>query len=171
MPLSNDCRGAAALPDERRQRHTALLDEQGRIPVQYAPLQGRPPRIAPREKRVTRGRADARRRVCVGKTHPLGRQLIQVWRRDLRIGVIAAQITIAEIIGKDDDEVGVTGCGCGLRHQPSIAARSCFTNNERRTAISPAFRRRCLSSSTRHRLVSIPSLRGSTASQPDAITP
>ena len=56
------------------------------------------------QQRRAAGRADFRRRVEIGKPHALRRHPIQIRRANDRVPV-AAEITPAEIVGVDDDDV------------------------------------------------------------------
>ena len=42
----------------------------------------------------------------VGEVHAFVGQAIQHRRRYLGVGIVAGQITVAEIVGQDDDDVG-----------------------------------------------------------------
>jgi hypothetical protein len=42
----------------------------------------------------------------IGASHPFARKPVDVWRLDLRRAV-AAQVTIPEVVGQDDDDVGM----------------------------------------------------------------
>ncbi len=46
----------------------------------------------------------------IGEAHALGRQAIEMRRGYLAaVGVVAMDIAVAEIIGEDDDDVGMVG--------------------------------------------------------------
>jgi hypothetical protein len=44
--------------------------------------------------------------VGIGETHAFARELIDVRRRDFRAGMVARDIAVAEVIGKDEEDVG-----------------------------------------------------------------
>ena len=46
--------------------------------------------------------------MCIGEPHPLASQTIQIRRVNLRLGVVAAQVAVAQIIGKHNDDVRST---------------------------------------------------------------
>ena len=73
-------------------------------------LQPRPPVIATGQQGVAGGRTHTRRRVRIGKPHPLGRERVDVWRRNQpSLGVVTLHVPITEVIGIDDHDVG-RGC-------------------------------------------------------------
>ncbi len=61
-------------------------------------------RVATRQQRRAGWRADRTRNVEVGELSPFGCQLINVRRLD-RLGSETTEVTIALVIGKDNDEV------------------------------------------------------------------
>ena len=45
----------------------------------------------------------------IGKAHARGGEAIDVRRRHLRLRIIAAHVAIAEIVGEDEEHVGLAG--------------------------------------------------------------
>ena len=45
----------------------------------------------------------------IGKTKSFLREPIEVWRGNLRLGIVAARVAIAHVGGEDDDDVGAGG--------------------------------------------------------------
>jgi hypothetical protein len=62
--------------------------------------------------------------VCVRQPHSLFRQGIKVRRLNLRLGIVAAQVTVAEIVGEDDDDVRAGGDGCAGRQRTAAEHRA-----------------------------------------------
>ena len=82
---------------ERRSRHE-----------DFAVLDRGAPVIAAGQQAVARGRADGARSVGVGETSALARKAIKV-RRVQALGAVGRGGTPAEVIGEDDDDVGLEG--------------------------------------------------------------
>jgi hypothetical protein len=53
----------------------------------------------------------------VGEAHPFGGEPIQMRRRNPGVRVVTPQIAVAQVVGEDDDDVGLTGGRCRLRHR------------------------------------------------------
>lgn len=69
-------------------------------------------RVAPGEQRGSAGRADFGGGVKLGEAHPLGSHAVEVRRADVRVAV-ATEVPVAEVVGKDDDDVRTSGVGGG----------------------------------------------------------
>lgn len=72
--------------------------------------------IAPRQQRVTRRRTHPARSMGIGEAHALRGQLVNVRRRNFAaLRVVAMHVTIAEVVGQDDEDVrfGFGRCGTG----------------------------------------------------------
>lgn len=69
------------------------------------------------KKASTRRAAIGPRNIAIGKTHSICRDPINVRRGDFRIP-LTTEFPIAEIIGKEDDDVGLIGRGDELEGQP-----------------------------------------------------
>ncbi len=81
--------------------------------------------IASRHQRGTGRRADARRGVEIGQAQAFGSHPVQVGRLNVT-GAIAGEVGVAQIIGEDQDDVGLGGGwidGC-LGAAPGRLARS-----------------------------------------------
>ena len=105
-----DASGVIALRLEKtRERHATFRDQGQRKAPENTALELCAPVVASGQERVTRRRADSRGSVPVGEAHPLGGEPVEVRRRDLGVRVVAAHVTIAEVVGEDDDDVGLIG--------------------------------------------------------------
>ena len=117
MPLANARAGIAGLfqifgqrlffqrqlhSDFRVQHHLRLCVG----PPRQKCRQMQPPRRLPRQNPRPRRRTDRLRAVAAGKSHSLRRHPIQIWRR-LIFAAITRQIVDAQIVGKDQDDVGL----------------------------------------------------------------
>jgi len=49
--------------------------------------------------------------MCIGESHSLSREPVQVRRSNLRLIVVATHISISEVIGKDEEDVWVADVG------------------------------------------------------------
>ena len=107
MPLADTGGCIAVLLQQTRYGQTSLFDQRRIEPIKYTVLQPRPPAVSPRQNSVSRWRADGGRGVRIGETHSLRGQTIHVRSRDLRLGVVATYITVAEIVGENVDYVWV----------------------------------------------------------------
>ncbi|OPZ04305.1 MAG: hypothetical protein BWZ10_03187 [candidate division BRC1 bacterium ADurb.BinA364] len=67
--------------------------------------------IAPRHQAGARRRADRMGGVAVGEAHAIGGQRVDVWRGDV-LATLAAQVGVAQIVGENDDDVGLGRPGC-----------------------------------------------------------
>jgi hypothetical protein len=72
-----------------------------------------PPGILTGHESISGWRANGGGAVRIGKTHAASRELVQVGRLDLR-GSITTEISIADIIRKDDHDVRRMGCIHGM---------------------------------------------------------
>lgn len=109
MPLANT---ASHIP--------VLLQQAGNGPYLRQPL-GRIERLViipvvakrrsvpPRQKSGTRGTAHIPGDINGSKTHAIGRQSIDMWRRNI-FAAIAANIGIAPVVRHDDHDVGTVCC-------------------------------------------------------------
>ena len=105
MPLA-DASGDVARPLEQRgERQASLFDQQRVVGPDRAVARPGAPAIAASQQVVAAGRADRRRRVPLGESHPFPRQPVDVRRPDLR-RAIAADIAVAEVVGENNDDVG-----------------------------------------------------------------
>ena len=114
VPLADAGRRVAVLLQQRGHGWTVGVDEGLRPPREHGALEARAPRVASRENRITRRRADGRRGVGIGEAHALARQAVEVRRGDLRVTVVTAEVAVAEVIGEDVDDVRARRLG-GLR--------------------------------------------------------
>ena len=106
MPFPNRRRAIPLLLEQPRQREPSGSDERLAEITNDARLQPRAPMIAPREQSVARRRTHTARCVRVGEAHPLRRKRVHVRRGDLAaLRVVAPHIAIAEIVGKDEEDV------------------------------------------------------------------
>ena len=117
-----------SIPVEEPHPDVPLAEARGRIPgLAQHPRESEPPFLdqaraadtgedaphpgaeghAAGEQAVARRRADGGRAVRVGEEHPLRGEAIEVRRRDLALGVVAADVAVAEVVGEDDDDVRV----------------------------------------------------------------
>lgn len=105
MPFADRRGGVAPLPEQRGDGEAAGPD-QGRVEaVQHPAFQPRPPAVTSREQAIAGGRADGRGRVRVGEPHAFSRQAVDVRRGNLGLRVVAGDIAVAEIVGKDKNDV------------------------------------------------------------------
>ena len=64
------------------------------------------PRMQTGHQRTSRGRADCRTGIELGKPHPFLRQLVEPRSADLLLP-ITSQVAVAEIVGEDEDDIGL----------------------------------------------------------------
>ena len=43
--------------------------------------------------------------MSIRKAHPLGRKRIDIWGRDLRLRIVAADISVAEVVSKNENNI------------------------------------------------------------------
>jgi len=68
----------------------------------------------PRHQAVACGRANGGRAVGINEPHPLARQTVDVRRGDLGPVVVAAHVAVAQVVGKNQQEIGArSGRGVG----------------------------------------------------------
>ena len=72
--------------------------------------------VQPRHQRAARRCANRTARVGLGEAQPLRRQLVDVRRGDV-FSAVAAEVTVAEIIGQDEDDVGLVGAKSNRRRE------------------------------------------------------
>ena len=73
---------------------------------------------------AARRRADGAAGVGLGEAHALGRQAVEVGRLDALLAV-AAEVAVAEVVGQDEDDVGLGAGACtGAAAAPETARNS-----------------------------------------------
>lgn len=107
MPFADGGGGVALLLQQGRKGETTFGDQrrpartgEDRAAVRHA--KGHPPG----HEAVARRRANRGRTVRIGEPHAFARELVDVGRRHLRVGVAAAHIAVAEVVSEDDEKVG-----------------------------------------------------------------
>ena len=110
MPLADAGRHITLFFKERRDGFAIRLDERRRFPVEDSLFHAAAPGIAPGEQPVPRGRANGRGRVGVREPHPFTSQPVDARRGDLR-GAVATDVAVTQVVGENDDDVGMAGCG------------------------------------------------------------
>ena len=90
-----------------------LLRVEVNRPLAEVILEGQPKavRIASGQDRGTGRRTDRERRVAIGAAHALHGELVHIWRLDVP-STVAAHVTVAEVVGKNEDDVG----GSSMKH-------------------------------------------------------
>ncbi len=107
MPFADSAGVIAELASEAGNGHALRRDERGTPEIDDAGLQRAAPVIAAGEQGVARGRAHAGGGMRIGKTHALCGEAIDVRRVDFATrGIVATDIAVAEVIGKDHDDIG-----------------------------------------------------------------
>ena len=107
MPLADARRAIAVLLGEPGNRQPIGRDEWRLPDADDTLLQTAAPVIPAGQQRVARRRTDSGRRMRVGETQPLRRETIDARREDLAaLGVVARDVTVTEVVGQDDDDVG-----------------------------------------------------------------
>src|SRR4051812_32371297 len=64
-----------------------------------------PARRLPGHNRRARSRADGRGAIRARKTHPLGGQAVEIWRR-LILAPIAGEVVYPQVVAEDEDDIG-----------------------------------------------------------------
>ena len=125
VPFSNACRRIACTAENARNGHRAGIDNQCRVSGKDAgPALA--PGILPCQQRIAAGGAGRGGRVGIGEAKPLPGQMIDV--RRLHLGrAVAADISITQIIGDDDNDIRrrFVRLPARLRHQPRAAQGEC----------------------------------------------
>ena len=73
----------------------------------------RRPGVLPVMNAGPRGRADRLRAVAAGEAHSLGGHAVEI-RRGLVLAAVAGEVVDAEVVGEDEDDVGLVGCLGGV---------------------------------------------------------
>ena len=105
MPFADADRVIAVPLQELRNGEPGRLNERRVEPVQHAVFQSRPPTVSAGQDSVSSRRANGRRRMSIGESHSARRKIIDVWRRNLRLGVVARDVAVSEIIGENVNDV------------------------------------------------------------------
>ena len=114
MPLTNHRRAVAVLFCKGADRHPIRRDQRLAKHADNPALQFRAPVIAPGEQRVAGRRAHPGRRMSVGEAHALRREPVDVRRGNFpALRVVALDIAVTEVVGEDDEDVGLGGVRCG----------------------------------------------------------
>ena len=106
VPFADRCGGVALLLQHPWQRELSGCDQRRparalkhRAAIRHAK------RHLPRHETVARRCANGGRAVCIGEHHAFARELVDVRRRNLRIGVVATHIAIAEVVSEDEKDI------------------------------------------------------------------
>ena len=105
MPLAYDAGSVALLLEQLGKRNFARMQPRVRVRKKDAAPKTHPHRMAPREQRRPRRSADRRGDVEICEARPFTGHAVEVRRTKLR-RPIDADVAIALIVGKDDDDVG-----------------------------------------------------------------
>ena len=123
MPFADEGRGVAGFAQpigDRLLRDGQTNTGRGVLRSDGVKLKTEARLVTPRQQRRARGRAERRRHVTIRKAHPTGCQRIQVRRRNVAPAV-AAEFTVAEIVGDDVNDIGSSrrsgAVKCGQRQQ------------------------------------------------------
>jgi hypothetical protein len=120
MPFANS-RGVVAERLKHPPHGQPVLFDQRLVPwPQHLRLQFRAPRIPPGQKPVACRRADAARGVRIRELHSLAGEAVDVGSGYAGIRIIHADVAVAEIVGKDDNDVRAIGA---LRGQAECRSR------------------------------------------------
>ncbi len=105
VPLPDTRRFVAPVSQHLRQRQAALFNQAGPAGSREHASHPRAKCHAAGEQAVARRRADGGRAVRVGQANSFRGKPIDVWRRNLRFRVVAAQVSVAEIVSKDEQDI------------------------------------------------------------------
>ena len=107
--------GVVALTlEEGRDRGTAGLYQVGAHPALHSAFEAGTPVVAARHKAVAGRCADGAAGVGVGEAHALGRKPVHVRGGDFTLGIKAAHVAVAKVVGKDVDKVRPACLGYGV---------------------------------------------------------
>ena len=123
MPLPDHGGGVARAAKHRGEGDLSFVDQRPGRPLADVG----PERVAPGHQPVARRVAQRPRRVGIGEAHALGRETVDMRRRDLRVRVVGAQVPVAHVIDEDDDDMrgtsrqGRAGQGCHQQREQQVA--------------------------------------------------
>ncbi len=107
VPFADGRRLVAVRLEQGGHVESPRLDEQRREGAERFVFQRGAPAVAAREQRVARRRANRGSRVRIRKAASLARQPVDIRRaHEARIRAKAADASVAEIVGENDDDVG-----------------------------------------------------------------
>jgi len=109
VPFAEAGRRIALIAEHLRQRQPAFLDHARTADSREHSPHPRAKRHPPRQQAVARRRADGRRAVRVGETHPFGGEPVQVDGRHPRFRIVAPDVAVAEIIRQNHEDVRPLG--------------------------------------------------------------
>jgi hypothetical protein len=109
MPLAHARGSIARVAQDACESGALRLDEAGAARSREDAAIPRPEGHAPRHDAVARRSADGRGTVRVREPQALGRQLVEVRRGRLRLVVVAAEVSVPEVVGEDEEDVGLLG--------------------------------------------------------------
>ena len=115
MPLPDSGRGVARLAEQVGQGELFGADDKGSVTLRHARA-GSAERIFACEQTVARGCACGGRGIGVGEACSACRELVYVGRFHT-LGAVSAQVAIAEVVGQEDDDVGLLGTRREMAHQ------------------------------------------------------
>ncbi len=106
MPFSNTCRGIPVVAKHLRQGQTAFLDQVGAAHAREDALHTGAELHPPGKNTVAGRGADRRWAVGIGEPHAVSGKLVAVGCRDPGFGVVAGHVSVAEIVGQDEQDIG-----------------------------------------------------------------
>ena len=107
MPFAEESGGVALLLQHGREGETFLLDQAGPPNASEDATVIQTKGHAPGHDAVAGRRADRGGAVCVGEEHALFGKAVQMRGGDLALRVVAADVSIPKIVGKDEEDVGL----------------------------------------------------------------
>src|SRR5207247_229679 len=101
VPFANGRGQVAVLFEKGGHGQTAWFNECLAPRRENIGFQPRSPAIAARQDGVARRGADRGGRVSVSETHSFGGQAIEIWRGNLGVLVITAEVAVPQVVGQD----------------------------------------------------------------------
>lgn len=105
MPLPDHRGVVTGLPEVGGHGRAVLLDQGGSIPILHAALKPAAPTIPTGQQGIARRRANGGWRMSIAKGHPLLGQPVQVRGGNLGFWVEGLNVTIAHVVGENEDDV------------------------------------------------------------------
>ncbi len=115
MPFPDTCRGIPVVAKHLRQRQAAFLDQVGAAHSREDALHTGA-ELHPAGENTVAGRGTDRRwTVGIGEPHAVSCKLVEDGRGDPGFGVVAGHVSVAEIVGQDEQDIGQPVCLLGAR--------------------------------------------------------
>ena len=107
VPFADAGGRVTVLLEQFSNREPIRRDERFVPRSEHIALESCAPRVTTREKRISSGGAHRRRGMRILEPHALTSETVEVGGGDLRVLVVASKVAVTQIIGENEDDIGL----------------------------------------------------------------